>query len=443
MRVVQALGWYFPESTGGTETYVRGLAAGLQARGVEVQIASPCEGAAAEAYRWEGVPVHRYPLPRPLSKGVVRGTEPPPGLEHFQAWLEGLGAQIYHQHALTSGCGIHHLRAARRAGLTTVLTLHVPGPVCLRGTMLLDGTEACDGQILEERCARCWMEARGATPVLARAAASLPEALSRILLPAGRLGSALGSRALVRDHRDRLRSLAEEADGVVAVCQWLQEALRLNGIPASRVVLNRQGVDPGFLVPADPGTPRSPARLVVGFLGRWDPVKGLPLLARAIHGLDPHVDIELQAHVTNPQEPQAEAVLRDVESLARHDPRLRILPPLDTRSVATFIRSIDVLAVPSQWLETGPLVVLEAFACGTPVLGSRLGGIQELVQDGVNGLLVPHGDLGAWQAALLTLREPDRLATLRRGIGPVRTMDAVAEESLDLYRELLATLRQG
>ena len=58
-----------------------------------------------------------------------------------------------------------------------------------------------------------------------------------------------------------------------------------------------------------------------------------------------------------------------------------------------FLSRIDVLAVPSQWLETGPLVVLEAFAAGTPVIGSDLGGIRELVSDGRDGLLVPHDDV--------------------------------------------------
>ncbi len=63
----------------------------------------------------------------------------------------------------------------------------------------------------------------------------------------------------------------------------------------------------------------------------------------------------------------------------------------------------DVLAVPSQWLETGPLVVMEAFAAGVPVLGSNLGGIGELVTSGVDGLLVEPASIVAWRTALEAL----------------------------------------
>src|SRR3989442_1723482 len=61
------------------------------------------------------------------------------------------------------------------------------------------------------------------------------------------------------------------------------------------------------------------------------------------------------------------------------DARIRILSPLHPDEVVPRLRSYDVVVVPSQCLETGPLVVLEAFAARTPVIGSKLGGISELV----------------------------------------------------------------
>jgi len=83
-------------------------------------------------------------------------------------------------------------------------------------------------------------------------------------------------------------------------------------------------------------------------------------------------------------------------------------------------------------------VVLEAFAAGVPVLGSRLGGIAELVREDVDGILVEPASVAAWTAALRTLAtEPDRLARLRTGIRPPRTMTTVAAEMAALYRRLL------
>jgi glycosyltransferase involved in cell wall biosynthesis len=83
--------------------------------------------------------------------------------------------------------------------------------------------------------------------------------------------------------------------------------------------------------------------------------------------------------------------------------------------------------------------VFEAFAVGTPVIGSDLGGISELVQHGQNGWLVDYNDTAAWAEALRILAT-DRvlLQSLQQGIGPVRTMNDVALETKELYLKLLA-----
>ena len=63
----------------------------------------------------------------------------------------------------------------------------------------------------------------------------------------------------------------------------------------------------------------------------------------------------------------------------------------------------DVLVVPSLWLENSPLVIHEAFMAGVPVVGSRIGGIPDLVEEGISGLLVDPGSPEALAQALETL----------------------------------------
>jgi len=96
------------------------------------------------------------------------------------------------------------------------------------------------------------------------------------------------------------------------------------------------------------------------------------------------------------------------------------------------------VVVPSQGMETGPLVVLEAFAAGVPVLGSALGGIPDKVRDGVDGLLVdPYHAVEAWRAALLRVgADRDLVAALTRGVRPPRSMAEVAREMRAIYAEL-------
>ena len=123
--------------------------------------------------------------------------------------------------------------------------------------------------------------------------------------------------------------------------------------------------------------------------------------------------------------------------MAQGDGRIQFYAPVPASEVVATISRYDLLAVPSQCLETGPLVVLEAFAAGVPVIGSKLGGIAELVQAGFNGILVEAGSAEAWAAGLAKLAgEPRFLEQLRSGIRPPRMMATVAEETVTLYEQL-------
>ena len=117
---------------------------------------------------------------------------------------------------------------------------------------------------------------------------------------------------------------------------------------------------------------------------------------------------------------------------------MRLLDPLPHEEVLARLATYDALVVPSQWMETGPLVVLEAFAAGLPVIGSSLGGIADKVQDGVNGWLVsPFDAEEAWRDVLRRCLEPGALARLRAGVTRPRSAEAVTDDMDAIYVELL------
>ena len=135
--------------------------------------------------------------------------------------------------------------------------------------------------------------------------------------------------------------------------------------------------------------------------------------------------------------PADESYRDAVQHIAGGDRRIHFLPPAPPHEVPAFLRGLDWLAVPSQWLETGPLVALEAMAARTPVIGSRLGGIKELVRHERNGLLVPFNDVDAWTAALIRASTSrDLVDGLRNGIEPVRSVREVASDTISLYEEI-------
>jgi glycosyltransferase involved in cell wall biosynthesis len=437
MRIIHSVGFYYPTSTGGTEVYVASLVRSLVAQGIECAVAAPLALDEPRGTVHEGVDVFRYPVPEHWFRREVQGREPPRQLNVFENWLRRQQADIYHQHSWTTGCGLWHLKAAKRLGLRTILTVHVPGTLCMRGTMLFEGSAACDGRIVPEKCASCWLQSKGLPESVARGMAKLPTPVGSLRwLP--RVGSALAARALAAGRIEDLQAVSATADLVVAVCQWLHDALEANGVAAEKLVLNRQGVAE-FSPKASSGPGRPSTVVRFGYLGRWDPLKGVHVLVEAFKQLPTDLPVTLDICATA-HGPSAKKYRDRVQLFARGDPRIRVLPPSLHQEVSAFLSRLDVVAVPSQWLETGPLVVLEAFASGTPVIGSDLGGIRELVTDGKDGLLLCHDDVNAWTAAMLRL-VTDRalLERLQRGIGPVRTMSDVGREMAALYRELKVT----
>jgi glycosyltransferase involved in cell wall biosynthesis len=185
--------------------------------------------------------------------------------------------------------------------------------------------------------------------------------------------------------------------------------------------------------------PKQAGPLKIGYFGRTDHTKGPDLLARALKMIPKalvQVDIFAIRQAAGPDE-----VYDWLAAQAQQDPRLILRPAIAPDAVTRIMADYDLIAVPSRWLETGPLVALEAFAAGVPVLGANLGGIAELVRDGVDGILVAPDDAAAWAATISRLAD-DRyvIDALRARVAPPRTMDAAADDMAALYARILPRL---
>jgi glycosyltransferase involved in cell wall biosynthesis len=214
--------------------------------------------------------------------------------------------------------------------------------------------------------------------------------------------------------------------------------LAANGVPDQKLLLSRQGVSNDFLdaARAAAGTRSkrdAPLRLL--FLGRWDPVKGVDVVVRAMRSLPGDIAVNLTIRAV-PALLGERAYEDSVRALASGDPRISIEPPVARSDLAATLANYDALVVPSLWMETGPLVVLEAQAAGLFVLGARLGGIAELVDVGDAGELVLAGNVAAWAEAIERLASRHRRGALPRPSRPVRRISTVAAEMADLYRSL-------
>lgn len=134
--------------------------------------------------------------------------------------------------------------------------------------------------------------------------------------------------------------------------------------------------------------------------------------------------------------PSAEAASQFESGLARAAPVLSHLGPYNRNEVGALMQQTDWVVVPSVWEENAPLVVLEAQRAGRPVICTRLGGLSELVRDGVDGLHVPRGNAAALaQTMLSAASDPDLWSQLSAQIRPPMTPEVHARRHLSVYAE--------
>lgn len=442
VHVLQSTAWFPPYDMGGTEVYLDELTQALRQLGTSSTIIVPRHRRAPEHYVHAQTPVLTYPVNEMPGRDELQRGAPHAEFDRFLSLLDEHAGAIYHQHAWTRGCGANHLHAARRRNFRTVLTIHVAGNFCLRGSMLRFGTVPCDGKVDDRACAACWTERQGLSQPAAKLMANLPISLAKAArrAPAGRLATAIGARELAAQKLDAVKDMAVAADRIVVVCEWVRDALLEMGVARSKLVLSRQGLASSYMEKAHAAvreTPTHSGALRLLFLGRWDHAKGIDIAVRSVRELPPTANVRLTVHASKSVSDDG-AYEASVRAMAAGDSRIVFAPAVPRADLAAVMAAHDVLLVPSRTMETGPLVVLEAQAAGLFVVGSRLGGIVELVAEGDHGSLPPAHDTKAWTAAIEHLAARHAGNRLARSPRIVRTMDAVAVEMNQLYRTLAA-----
>lgn len=443
MKVLHVTFGFPPDPPGGTELYVRALCHELEALGIETVVAAP--GGRNEGYRHDGLRVRRFVWQADGMGLIELYAGDPAAAQAFEQILEAERPDVVHQHAFTAACSARLVSLAKARGLPVVFTYHTPTTSCQRGTLLEWGTDPCDGRLEVSRCAPCALQGHGLNRWLSRLVACTPERAGEAFGRAGLQGglwTALRMRSLLRQRIESVQELFQLVDRFVALAPWVEALLRINGVPPDRIVRSPHGVTD--LPRASANRPRHIAngRVRVAHLGRLDPTKGTRLLIAAMRAIpDAPIDLDVYGIVQSAGVERYHIELRD---LAARDPRIRFLQPLGHEQVVDTLIEYDAVAVPSQWLETGPLVALEAFAAGVPVIASALGGLLDKIHDEVDGLLVhPFNSIQAWTAALLRCaREPNLLARLGAGVRPPPSMTEAARSMRAVYLETLGGPRQ-
>lgn len=124
-----------------------------------------------------------------------------------------------------------------------------------------------------------------------------------------------------------------------------------------------------------------------------------------------------------------------LKSMSENDNRIKFHDFLEGKELIKMYQQANLTVVPSIWYDNSPMVIYESFSCRTPVIGSKIGGIPELIEDGFNGYLFEAGNVNELQKLLENLIDsPETLKKLEQG-----TYESVQRYTMDKHIKQLET----
>jgi glycosyltransferase involved in cell wall biosynthesis len=231
----------------------------------------------------------------------------------------------------------------------------------------------------------------------------------------------------------------ERTAHVIAVNAAASDVTRRKGYTGPLSVFTVYGIDPDLYQPMPRREQRAaPDTVVAGYLGRLTLYKGTGLLIEALASMPPRYRLRFIG--SGPDEP---ALRQMVEERGLRE-RVDFHPAVPSTGVPAALAGVDMLAVPSMtqpnWMEQFGRVLIEAMACGTPVIGSNSGEIPRVIGD--SGLIVQEGDVSALREAMLRLGDDPQLRAAYAQAGRERVLltftNAVAARNIyQVYQRTL------
>ena len=444
MRIAQVVHGLPPEQLGGTETYAAHLADAFVRRGHEVSVFSRIADPSRPDYTMETMNRYGYSLTR-LNHTFTQFQDfslsylNPEVARRFGEFLDVSRPEIVHFHHLmylSTSC----IEEAARRRIPVVMTLHDYWLICQRGRFLKPDLSICEGQT-DLGCARCFSHLlnRGLTPIYQQFTPILGRrSWVRDLLrqlhgvySAFRAPSAR-ARQEIRQRMDHVRAICQQVSLFLAPSHFLRKQFLAFGIPPEKILFSEYGL------PALPDSPEQRSfdsrRLVFGYIGVVDPVKGVHVLVEAFAPLR-NAELRIYGGETDyAPYPDRRKFLTQLQQ----SPHIRMMGRYENEDVGRLLREVDVVVVPSIWYENAPFVIREAFSAKRPVVTAALGGMQELVQDGVNGLLFRARDALDLRRTLQRLiDDPDLVPRLSNNFPAVRSIAADAQALEERYLALV------
>jgi glycosyltransferase involved in cell wall biosynthesis len=451
MKILLISHFFPPTRVGGAEEITLAYALNLQQRGHTVQVLCAGDWDTGQRY-WNGyvdeiyqnVSVRRVNLNWTKAHNPNQYLYDNPVVEiHLDEWLELWHPDVVHIISLIT-LSASVIRSVKKHGLPVIFSLVDFWPICLKGNLVREDYSLCDGKVSSNDCHNCLLSN---TNYYNKVKKVIPDVLTEELINWASKSSLMskirGFRGITLNVSERNRTMLEicrQIDVAIAPSKFLKAIYQGVDLFTSPIIHIPYGHDLSWLE----GMPEKKKNGVVriGFAGQISWLKGLHILIPAFKAINNPNIAQLRIYGDPESNPE---YFQTLSGMIGDSKNISFMGKYAHTEIGEVLSGLDVIVVPSQWHENNPLVVQEAFASKTPVIGSNVGGISEFIEHDVNGLLFQYDSVSDLKVQIeRVLIEPGIIDRLKNGIKPVKTIAQEMDEIESLYTGLITTtINQG
>ena len=310
--------------------------------------------------------------------------------EEFEKYLNEVKPDVVHIGHL-SHLSTNIVKIVKKYSLPIIFTIHDFWMFCIKGQLINQFGERCDGPT-PEKCQNC-----------SKYLTNLDE---------------------IKSYFKHMKETINLIDIFVSPSKYLIDFFVRNGVEREKIIFSKYGFDKNLINVKKKNIDENTV-IKFGFMGRIIPTKGIKVLISAFKDL-PENELYIFGGIGNKK--------RFLEI----SDNIVFKGSYNNSTLNEVLSSFDVLIVPSIWVENAPLVIQEAFIANVPVITSNIGGMKELVKDGINGYTFEVGDSEDLKRVIKTIvSKPTILNQLKIDEKEVVDIKDEAQSIIRVYHNLL------
>ena len=361
---------------------------------------------------------------------------------NFKEILKENKPDLVQFHGFSAGeWGLSHLLACKEFKIKTLLWHNVPSITCMQHELLYMSRKPCDGKFSVQKCTSCRLNYKIKNEFISNFFGTIGNFPIEFLnyKKSNRL---LSSRKYSYEFYNSIKIMKDNFDVVRIGSDWVKRVLLKNDFDEDKLAFIRPSVSKEFwdlynnsyTYPSEDEHSYKGKNINLLFWGRLVRSKGINVIRKSIKLLNKY---KYTIHIVGDVS-KGDKSFKKLYSENKKNEKIIFHGSLDHNSIFKLGIKCDLALIPSSWFETGPITVYEAFAMNLPIIGTKLGGIEEICTHNINSLLFElnnHKELA--NLIINLINEPSKINYLRSNIPKPRSPQDLGIELRKVYEKFL------